>query len=931
MLKLKKNNFFLIVRFPFLKGKKMSFKKEIRQSTLSELDTIAAYDNKLAKQLTKMIKSSDPKVRMNIYEKIKYDDRFNINPQDSIDEIFGHIADRLRTSKDSSSGRYGSARGGFDSRGRSYSLDGLSMVDADSDKAIFRGSLGGASDSRRRNEYSRDSIHDDGTVDVRGGPMTISNRPLTDMSPLAGPYFCPETPDRVKVDGMYVVSRPDDVRGFYKDGDVLVMRILGGNSDDDDKPGTARCAALDIFRKTIRRYEEMYQASSARGSNLIRWTFYYDNGGKSEEETRADDAAWTVPDIEIKRNCANIANRLVRAAGGNDADGTAAFNAVIAGDIANIVAVTENAVRDTIGASADVLAAIPGAVAAADRAQARTDRANERAAEARTQATVAAAPLNRSLRTPPYAFPAGGAAPPAGEPGSRRGTGIVEPLIVLSRFDGREDFGYVFNHRFRLDGVGATKFNENNVLRYFKRESEFSVFMDKIIGDDHAIRFIECDPVTKQFDENMKAAACERVQRYLKSDQTAVIVMPVAFLNGNHGFDEKILALTTIVHNLRVNNNIFFDRIAYYFASGNNPIQFFYSTVTTNINLPDVIAAGGGLPALANVAAPIPLNNANASGTVTVNELVDIQQGSGGVLNRAGAAYTLLNDIYNGGKYRFGPNNQSTTALFQIIRGSKATEIKEIYIVKDAPDLNQTMAFTELNDMTRVLMRENVMNAARIPYVTENLLNDFVSRRNIFPMMTSEASYRKFYVRQVLGEPFKIGGNNPAFLFRYEQLPDDVLMDLKNGVGVIVYPECDGTEGSCVPPQLSAMAQRLKIRLVSAPLKHFQSDGNVRLVGLRCHKRLSHNNYDLYIQIGMSDVNLAIDGRFYDNDGNAIAANNNCRLSSVDISIRRFMEFFNNEKIAKKKYMASCEDVTPLGGAAPRADQIREGIIVPIK
>jgi hypothetical protein len=287
-----------------------------------------------------------------------------------------------------------------------------------------------------------------------------------------------------------------------------------------------------------------------------------------------------------------------------------------------------------------------------------------------------------------------------------------------------------------------------------------------------------------------------------------------------------------------------------------------------------------------------------------------------------------LNICYNGGTFN-GPNianAKSTTALFQIIRGSKATDIKEIYIVKEAPEINQTHAYTEPNDMTDKLMVENVINASRIPYVTENLLSDFVSRREFFPMMTSESAARKFYVRPLdPANPFK-ENTNALTIFDYAQLPEDVMTDLKNGVGVIVYPECDGTEGSCVPPQLNAMAERLELRLVPAPIKYFlKKDRNIKLVGLRCVKKLTHNNHELYMTNGMKNVQLLSDGTA-NIPATAVFDPNNCKLASTDVDIKHFMTFFNNEKINKTQYIASCSPQVQAGTGTPI-----QGCVVPLK
>ena len=220
-------------------------------------------------------------------------------------------------------------------------------------------------------------------------------------------------------------------------------------------------------------------------------------------------------------------------------------------------------------------------------------------------------------------------------------------------------------------------------------------------------------------------------------------------------------------------------------------------------------------------------------------------------------------------------------------------------------------------------MVENVINAARIPYVTENLLSDFVSRREFFPMMTSESAARKFFVRPMdPANPFKTN-TNPLSLFDYEQLPEDVLADCKNGAGIIVYPECDGTEGSCIPPQLNALAERLELRLVAAPLKYFtKRDVGVKLVGLRCVKKLTHNNHELYIANCTKDVQLQDDGNATGLNANSTNSNN-CKIASTDVDIQKFLTFFNNEKIKKSDFVASCQ---PAGTGQPVS-----GCVVPLK
>jgi hypothetical protein len=184
-------------------------------------------------------------------------------------------------------------------------------------------------------------------------------------------------------------------------------------------------------------------------------------------------------------------------------------------------------------------------------------------------------------------------------------------------------------------------------------------------------------------------------------------------------------------------------------------------------------------------------------------------------------------------------------------------------------------------------------------------------------MMTSESAARKFFVRAIEGSPFSTE-NSGVFLFKNSQLPENIMADLKNGVGVIAYPECDGTEGSCVPPQISAMADRLGLRLHMAPLKYFQADNGVRLVGMRAVKKLTHNNHELYIANGTKGVTV-------DDSPNVTGtASTDCKLKSENVNVKDLLEFFSYGKIPKSNFVS-----VACSGKGTGKDV--KGIIVPIK
>lgn len=700
---------------------------------MSQISRIANYQPQTANDLLKLVYNNDKDG--SIYKSLKT--QFKFGDSETISSIVKSIANGIdETYKDRGMGRV------FND---TFSNPSSSSSSLDDDNSSFRLS----------------SLKDDGNMDARPNDRyTISNRPLTNVSPLAGPYFCPETPDRVMVDGIIVVNRADEVRNFFN-GQVMVMHIRGGDPNEYKTPGTLRCGIVDKYRKAVQEYENLYQKSASRGSNFIPWTFYLDNVGYSEEE-----------------------------------------------EVAEIDKVTQGG------------------------------------------------DLN----------------------------------VSFSRFDGRDNFGYVkflnFQQPTAPDSI-LDVIKVDDIVNFFKRAKgeKYEVYSDKILGDNDTIRFLE-----DKDKPGMTQSARERVQKFLKSDQTIVITINKKFLV-ERGFDDKMVTLFNIVKRLRRTNSAFYDRIAYYFYDEENVIPK-YKYTTQELEWAEKIQAKF-----------TDLDDDGVKQKVTGLAGAD-------VLDKGD-----LNDLYNCNIKSRQNTGHSSTSLFQIIRGSKSTTVLEMYIAKDAPDYYTSYSYAEENDFTQKLCRDNIVNLMCVPYVTETLLSQFAQRSEIFPMLTSESRARRFYVRPLAENPFveAAATTRDCFIFKHDQLPPSIIEDLKNGMAVILHPECDGTEGSCIPPQLHAIASRYNATVHEAHKSLFDFAHGAKVVLMRAERRFATNNFELFMISGLKWTQ-------YDLAGNCAAITDptynasDCKFTSSELDIPRILDFLNKQKLSGRSFRAPSRAV---GGARP--------------
>lgn len=683
-------------------------------------------------------------------------EKFGVSSKDTV----GQAATKVRSHCEESMGRksvggrgagngFGTGRDpAMGGRNRSFSLDGVSLIDDDVGGAVnaygpYGASLEAVSNARKVSRVSN-PVHDAGTADVRSGPMTIASRPLTDYSALAGPYACPETPDRVLVDGMYVVSSPDDVRDFYVNGDVLVLRIIGGSSKEDDTdPETSRCKALDVYRKCIRKYEEEFNASRASGNNLIRWTFYYDNGGKTEDEEMDDDQPWMNAGTKRKQN------------------------------------------------------------------------------------------------DPPI-------------------------QVCLSRFDGRDNYGYVMNRVFTYNGNVANKsdiFNTVNCMRFMRREFPFEVFSHRIVRNNDILRFVE--KIDNVDSDGMAEAAKDRLKRYLNNDNTVVIFIRIDTLM-EHGFDAKFAELFNTVNSIQKHSQANRDRIAYYFYEKNPPMTLTYDCAT-------------------ELAAADPKIDSSASNTL--NKFI-----TGNLSGITGKTETELYNIAYNGSGTYG-GNKSSTALFQIVRGSRFG-YNEMYVVKSAPSIEeQALPLTGSNDLTKKLSSD-VASFSKIPFVTQSNLVDFMLRQGNFPVAKSSMDGRHFYVRNIAATS-ATAKSGSEFIYNIRELPEDIMAELKSGRGILLYYKCNGTENSCAPPQLENMAEAFGLRLHGTTVGFDTAHGHT-VVGLRSQPKMTHAQVDVYMIPGNKD------------NSKAFPAGSDCTKVTFDnLDIKKLYHFFQLSKLPKTLFQAS--------------------------
>jgi len=649
----------------------------------------------------------------------------------------------------SSSGREPGMSGG---RARSFSLEGVTLVDDDAaggNKAInaygpYGASLEAVSNMRKS---ARDSnpVHDYGTVEVKSGPMTIASKPLVDYSALAGPYACPETPERVFVDGMYVVSGPDDVRDFYVNGDVMVMRIIGGSSkEDDNDPTKSRCKALDIYRKCIQKYEQEFNASRSMGNNLVRWTFYYDNGYKTEDEEADDDQPW----LDAKKN------------------------------------EQKNMVK-----------------------------------------------------------------------------------ICLSRFDGRDNYGYVMNRMFTYGDPSFPQedlFNQTNCMRFLKREYPFEVFAHKIVKNNDIIRFVE--KIDEVNSDGMKEAAKERLKRYLNNDQTIVIFINIKVLE-EHGYDAKFAELFNIVNGIQRQSQAYRDRIAYYFYDNklDNEIKATYNSAGAFAKVPSAAAAAA-----------------------TVASTADLEKYMTGV----GMQTDDFNMAYNGASGILS-NTNASTALFQIVRGSRFG-YNEMYVVKSAPSIEEQAYPLDGDNVLTQRLNKDLANIQKIPFVTSSNLTDFMLRQGNFPVAKSSMDGRQFYVQQL--EKQTTSSGTDEYIYNIRELPEDIMAELKSGRGILLYYKCNGLDSSCCPPQLENMAEAFGLRLFGSTVGFDTAHGHT-VVGLRAQPKVTHAQHDIFIFPGNTDRT---------NKNNQFTPDQKCeKVEFKNLNMKGLYQFFQVNKLLKKNFTGS--------------------------
>lgn len=722
-------------------SKKNIFNSKKKMSSISELvGFISAFDERSANVISNWSKSNT--ISDSDLKNLR---KFGITNNDKVKDA----AEKIKNHLLSGSSRRGIG-GGMGSTGRepgmgrarSFSLEGVTLVDDDSTATKSVNAYGpyGASleavSNMRKSARGSNPVHDYGTVDVKSGPMTVASKPLVDYSALSGPYACPETPERVFVDGMYVVSSPDDVRDFYVNGDVMVMRIIGGSVDDDKDPLKSRCKAIDIYRKCIQRYEQEFNASRSMGNNLVRWTFYYDNGYKSDDEAMNDDKPW------------------------NNA-----------------------------------------------------------------------------------------------RPGSKD---IVK--ICLSRFDGRDNYGYVMNRMFTYGGDDVRDFTTSdlftmtNCMRFLKREYPFEVFAHKIVKNNDIIRFVES--IDEVDSEGMKEAAKERLKRYLNNDQTVVIFINIDVLK-EHGYDAKFAELFNIVNGIQRQSQAYRDRIAYYFYDRQ---------------------LDGDIQAIYNCSKEFASSGKSDS---KPEDLIMYMTGTG-------MGMTEFNESYNGSLTKF--SKQSSTALFQIIRGSRFG-YNEMYVVKSPPSIQeQAFPLGEVNELTNRL-NEDLINIQKVPFVTPNNLSDFMLRQGNFPIAKSSMDGRQYYVQMVQKSVEDV---RSEFIYNIRELPEDVMAELRAGRGVLLYYKCNGLDNSCCPPQLENLAEAFGLRLHGSTVGFDTSHGHT-VVGLRGQPKVTHAQHDIFIFPGNTN-RLA----------NTFNTPGECqKVQFNNLNMKGLYNFFQVAKLQKKMFAAS--------------------------
>lgn len=720
-----------------------------KQELMSQIAKIGTYQSELANDLLRLVNNQDRDGT--VYSALKKE--FKFSDSDSIYDVVSQIAKGLDdTYKERGSGRiFNEVFNNPTPREYNYG------------------------NSYNNNNFQLSSLKSDGSADVRPVTgygdmpqprMTLSNRPLTNLSPMAGPYYCPEIPDRVVVDGIIVVNKPDQVRDFYN-GKVMVLHVKGGNPEEFDRPGTVHCSIVDKYRKAIREYEKEYQQSASRGHDLIPWTFYLDNVGFSDDEIHSDLNDVTVP-------------LRVGAAAGDDG---------------------------------------------------------------------------------------------------------VELEIRLSRFDGRNDFGY----RKVMTFENVDDMKHEKLVSFFRRAkgAEYEVYADKYVGDSKILRFVEFaadDDRVPGMD--ITESSRERVCKFLKSDDTMVILITRQFVEA-HGFDDKIMKLTDTIKSLCMRNPTYYDRIAYYFRDEDLPED---NRVLPKYKITnDEVDWARASVVRKRLAGRLFGNNAFIEFTSCVNATVDD-----------------LNDVYNVVQYAANEddddnNMYSSSAIFQIIRGSKNTTVMEMYIAKDEPNYYTPYSYAEKNELTEDLCLQNVFNMMAVPYVSETLLDQFLLRTELFPVLTSESRARRFYVRPLRANPFVTEQQDPCFIFRHDQLLPRMVDDLKRGRAIILYPECDGTEGSCIPPQLQGIADRYNAVLHSAHRDYFDFRYGAKVVLMRAERKLSHQNFELYMTSGTRWTQ-------YNAQGQGIPVANpeynpaSCKFSSTDLDIPRIIAFLSKERVSNRNF-----------------------------
>ncbi len=682
--------------------------------------------------------------------------KFGVTNDDKVKAAADKIKKYLMSgsSRKAIGGGMGSGREPGMGRARSFSLEGVTLVDDDSGSGRAVNAYGpyGASleavSNMRKTARGSNPVHDYGTVDVKSPPMTVASKPLVDYSALAGPYACPETPERVFVDGMYVVSSPDDVRDFYVNGDVMVLRIIGGSADDDKDPSKSRCKAIDIYRKCIQKYEQEFNASRSMGNNLVRWTFYYDNGYKSDDESMNDDEPW--------------------------------MNA---------------------------------------------------------------------------------------RPGKPQ---VIR--ICLSRFDGRDNYGYVMNRMFTYGGDNVKDFMQSdlftmtNCMRFMKREYPFEVFAHKIIKNNDIIRFVE--KIDEVDSEGMKEAAKERLKRYLNNDQTVVIFINLDVLI-NHGYDAKFAELFNIVNGIQKQSQAYRDRIAYYFYNGtlDEDLKATYNCATEFGKLDPKPTSGTG--------------SSRTTPTIAiVNELQNYMTGN----------VRDFDKCYNGALEIF--SQKSSTALFQIVRGSRFG-YNEMYVVKSPPSIKEhAFPLDQKNELTDSLNKD-LANIQKIPFVTPNNLSDFMLRQGNFPVAKSSMDGRQYYVQMVVKTTTT---QDDEFIYNIRELPEDIMAELRAGRGILLYYKCNGLDSSCCPPQLENLAEAFGLRLHGSTVGFDTAHGHT-VVGLRSQPKVTHAQHDVYIYPGNVDRSIK---------ANQFTDTQNCqKVQFKNLNMRGLYQFFQVAKLQKKNFAAS--------------------------